>query len=447
MDGSGGGGRRQSIAVVGAGISGLSAAWLLARRHQVTLYESEIRPGGHSHTVEVPTANGAVPVDTGFIVYNVRTYPNLIALFDYLNVPTSLSSMTFSVSLDQGRTEYSGNDLLGLAGDVRSAFSPTHWRMVREVFRFFREGGQVADSVPPELSFGQWLTDQGYSRAFVERHILPMAAAIWSAPADRMLEFPAAAFLRFFAHHGLLQVFDRPQWRTVTGGSREYVKRLLADMPGTALRLGHGVTAVSRGLANVTVTDTTGARETYDHVVIAAHADQALAMLTDADGDERSLLGAFGYSTNRAVLHSDVVHMPKRRRLWSSWNYLGDSRGGAEQSLAVSYWMNKLQPLPAGQDMFVTLNPVGPVAAGKLHGTYTYQHPIFDQTAMSAQEDLWRLQGRRRTWFCGSYFGYGFHEDGAQSGLLVAEELGGSPRPWTVPDANGRVLAKRPVLA
>ncbi len=433
--------RRLNVAVVGSGISGLAAAWLLAKRHDVTLYESDQRPGGHSHTVDVPTRDGPCAVDTGFIVYNLRTYPNLIALFEHLGVPTAPSSMTFAVSLDCGKLEYSGNNLGGLVGNARNAISPTHWRMVADIFRFFREARGSDAGVPFDLSFGDWLRQRGYSAGFIDRHILPMAAAIWSAPVDRMLEFPAAAFLRFFTNHGLLQVFDRPQWRTVGGGSRSYVSRVLADMPGT-LRLGVGVTKVTRAAGAVTVTDVSGGRTEFDHAVIAAHANQALAMLGDADSEERALLGSFGYASNQAVLHTDNGHMPKRRRLWSSWNYLGQS-GGRDRQLAVTYWMNKLQPLDTRDDLFVTLNPNAPIADGKLKGSFTYQHPVFDRAAMAAQTDLWRLQGHRRTWFCGSYFGYGFHEDGIQSGLAVAEELGGMPRPWRVANESGRVLARR----
>jgi uncharacterized protein len=434
-------GVRLNVAVIGAGISGLSTAWLLAKQHDVTLYESELRPGGHSHTVDVATPEGRCAVDTGFIVYNTRTYPNLIALFEHLGVPTAPSSMTFAVSLDQGSLEYSGNDLLGLIGNARNVVSPQHWRMIATIFDFFRVARAEADSLPPDLSFGDWLTAKGYGTAFVDRHILPMAAAIWSAPADRMMEFPAAAFLRFFTNHGLLQVFDRPQWRTVKGGSRTYVNRILADLPNKP-RLARAVTAVRRSAKSVRVEDQSGASADYDHVVLACHADQSLALLQDPHSDERALLGAFSYAANDAVLHSDPSLMPQRRRLWSSWNYLGTGTG-RHRELAVSYWMNKLQPLETATDLFVTLNPNRPIAAGKEHGRYLYQHPIFDRAAMRAQADLWQLQGQRRTWFCGSYFGYGFHEDGIQSGLAVAEELGGVRRPWSVANESGRILAKR----
>jgi predicted NAD/FAD-binding protein len=424
-------------------VSGLAAAWLLARRWSVVLYEAASRPGGHANTVDVVTRDGPVAVDTGFIVYNEATYPNLTALLAHLGVATAPSRMTFSVSLDDGASEYNGNDLWGLAGSPRAFLDPSHWRMVADIFRFFREGPRLMGPEGEGMTLGEHLARAGYSRSFIARHILPMGAAIWSCPRERLLAFPAATFARFFANHGLLRVRGRPQWRTIAGGSRSYVRRLVAEMGEGVLRASSPVRSIRRLPGQVVVEDQGGKRESFEHVLIATHADEALRLLDDADGLERELLGAFSYSRNSAVLHRDPRLMPRRRRLWSSWNYLG--RGGADGgALCVSYWMNSLQPLATGEDIFVTLNPATPPQRQLIEGRYAYSHPVLDGRAIEAQRRLWELQGRRRTWFAGAHFGYGFHEDALQSGLRAAEEMGGVKRPWRVADENGRILATRP---
>ncbi len=430
---------RRTIAVIGSGISGLGAAWLLSQRHDVTLFEAASRPGGHSNTVDAPANRRTVPVDTGFIVYNTACYPNLIAMFEHLGVDTAPTDMSFSVSLDGGGYEYAGSSLATLFGQPTNLVRSGHWRMLADTLRFFREAPGLSGAAADEsMTLGAYLTAQSYSDAFVSRHILPMAAAIWSTPSARVLDFPLASFVRFFANHGLLQVRNRPQWRTVAGGSRTYVDRIL-DAARIETRLGEAARAVLRSEAHATVR-TAHAEHRFDAVVIATHADDALALLGgDADHDERRLLGAFPYACNRAVLHSDASLMPKRRRLWSSWNYIGGG-DGPEARLCVSYWMNKLQPLgPDAPQLFVTLNPPHEPAPGTNIAAFDYAHPIFDRGAMAAQRQLWQLQGRRRTWFCGSYFGYGFHEDGLQAGLAAAEDIGGVRRPWNVPDESGRI--------
>ena len=427
-----------AIAVIGSGISGLGAAWLLSRRHSVTLFEREARAGGHSNTVEASTAGRPVPVDTGFIVYNEPSYPNLVALFAHLGVPTAPTTMSFSVSLDGGSYEYSGTGLTGVFGQPSNLLRPSHWRMTADILRFFRKARSLlAADEAAGPSLGAYLAANGYSKAFTERHILPMAAAIWSTPSAEVMRFPAASFVRFFDNHGLLQARNQPIWRTVIGGSREYVGRLLDDMDGR-VALGAEVTRIERRSDEVIV-DSRGGQQQFDACVVATHADEAVALLGDADDNERRWLGALRYKANRAVLHRDPSFMPRRRRLWSSWNYLGSGEG-EDRTLSLSYWMNKLQPLgDRCPDLFVTLNPAREVPADRVDAAFDYSHPMFDATAMAAQRELWRLQGRRRTWFAGSYFGYGFHEDGLQAGLAAAEAIGGVRRPWTVAAESGRI--------
>jgi uncharacterized protein len=439
---------RLKIAIVGAGISGLGAAWMLAGDHDVTLFERDGRPGGHANTVTVETATGPVAVDTGFIVYNTQCYPNLIGLFDALGVPTAASSMTFAVSLDQGRYEYSGTGLQGIFGQPSNVLSAAHWQMLLDIRTFFQQAGALnslaaAGTSEGELSLGDWLHDHKFSAPFIQRHIVPMAAAIWSAPPAEILNFPVASFARFFANHGLLQVRNRPQWRTVQGGSTAYVQRLLAATPCT-VALGTPVVGVRRVGEAVTLRTADGHQQTFDRCLMACHADETLALLDDADSTERRLLSAFRYQPNTAILHTDATAMPRRRHLWASWNYLGRSNaaGSATASVAVTYWMNKLQPLPTTQNLFVTLNPLDDIPAAAVLGRYAYSHPLFDGAAITAQRDLWRIQGVRGTWFAGAWAAFGFHEDGLQSGLAAAEAIGGRARPWQVPADQNRMVGR-----
>lgn len=432
---------RLRLAVIGTGISGMSAAWLLSQRHDVTVYERNDRVGGHSHTMDVPTCGGVVPVDTGFIVYNEAAYPNLTALFAHLEVPTEPSDMSFAVSLDGGRLEYSGCKFSGLFAQKRNMFRPRFWSMLNDIHRFYREAPTDV-TVLDELhtSLGDYLDMRSYGRPFRDDHLLPMAGAIWSAPPQAMLAYPATSFIRFHDNHGLLRVRNRPQWRTVTSGSRSYVERLTASYLDR-IELGIGAKRVRRTGDRVGVWDAAGRVQWFDHVVIAAHADEALAILEDPSPAESALLAAFRYSKNTAILHSDASLMPKRRAVWSSWNYIGaPSSEKAANGCTVTYWMNRLQNISQDTPLFVTLNPQRMPDPGAIVGAQVYEHPLFDAAAIRSQQQLWSLQGERNTWFCGAYFGAGFHEDGLQAGLAVGEALGGVRRPWRVAYELGRIF-------
>jgi predicted NAD/FAD-binding protein len=426
----------RSIAVVGSGIAGLSAAWLLSQHHDVTVFEIQDRIGGHSNTVDAPTTNGLQPVDTGFIVYNEVNYPNLVALFDHLGVETEPSDMSFAVSYDDGALEYGSRDLNALFGQRRNIVSPRFWAMIRDIRRFYADAPLILKTSDRfrDVSLGQYLDSNGYGVAFIEDFILPMGAAIWSTRADEMQAHPVETFVRFFSSHGLMRFNHRIPWRTVKGGSRNYV-RPLSKVLGANLKLGVGIRSIIRDKNGVTVVDTEGQGRCFDAIVIGAHADEALEILSDANDAERRLLGAFRYTDNKAILHRDMRLMPKRRQVWSSWNYMGAAETGA----SVTYWMNSLQPIEKAFPLFVSVNPKIEPDPASIFQEFDYAHPFYDLAALNAQESLWQLQGQRNTWFCGSYFGYGFHEDALQSGLAAAEDIGGVRRPWNVVNESGRI--------
>jgi predicted NAD/FAD-binding protein len=406
----------------------------------VVLYEAEDRLGGHSNTVEIRAGGKQVAVDTGFIVFNEPTYPNLTALFAHLGVETAETEMSFAVSLDRGGFEYAGRDLRGMFAQPSNALKPRFWSMIADLLRFYREAPRDLPTLG-DISLDDYLKRGNYGKAFIFDHLYPMAAAIWSTSAARIGDYPAASFIRFCDNHGLLKLLGRPVWRTVPGGSRNYVRSLAQEIG--EIRRDAPIARVRRQPDGVDVIDARGAVDRFDQVVIAAHADDALAMLEAPSSAERCILGAFRYASNIACLHSDESLMPKRKAAWCSWNYLAESRGDV-RGLSVTYWMNRLQPLGDAPDLFVTLDPLRAPREGTTYRREIYRHPQFDLAAMQAQKQLWSLQGVDRLWYCGAYFGAGFHEDGLQAGLAVAEQLGGGKRPWSVVDESGRIALGAP---
>lgn len=422
------------IAIVGSGIAGMGAAWALHRDHEIVIYEKERRPGGHSHTVDVDYDGTRIAVDTGFIVYNELNYPNLTALFAEIGAPTISSRMTFGFSAKNGALEWQGNSIRTLFAQKRNVFSPSFHRMWMDILRFRREGLRDLEAGKTNgLSLGQYLSRNRYGDAFRDHCILPMGAAIWSSSPKDMLDFPAQSFIRFFENHRLFY-FDKPLWRTVKGGSREYVK-LLTKPFQDRLRLNTPVARVMRNANGAAVTDATGHTEQFDQVIFASHSDQALSLLADATDAERSVLSAMRYAPNMVYLHRDASLMPKRKSVWSSWNYLA-REGDDGAAVSVTYWMNELQSIDKSRPLFVSLNPPRPPAAHLTFETIACDHPQFDAAALIAQRRLHLIQGQRNTWYCGAYSGYGFHEDGLTSGLEVAERLG-ARLPW------GKISAPR----
>lgn len=438
--------KRQRIAIVGTGISGMSAAWLLNQGHDIHVYEKADRIGGHSNTVNIPVRLGAdervISVDTGFIVYNEITYPNLTAMFDHLGVTTEQSNMSFSASVEDGAFEYSGLSLRTMLAQKRNLFRPRFWNMVWDLMRFFREASDHARRPDNRaLTLGEYLTENGYSAPFMRDYLLPLGRSIWSASFNDMLAYPLTAFVRFFENHGLLEASakNRLKWRTVSGGSQAYVHRLTRDF-AEKIHLNTSVINIKRRPTHVELTMSDGRIERFDQVVIAAHSDQALNMLSDASPAEQKLLSAIRYERNTAVLHTDTSLMPKRKKAWASWNYISDGKNVGNNLVSLTYWMNLLQNIDNHFPVFVTLNPHRPPKADHLIKSFEYDHPVFSHAALDAQQELWNLQGVNRTWFCGAYFGHGFHEDGLQAGLAVGEELGGLERPWAVPGQSSRIF-------
>ena len=409
------------LAIIGSGIAGMGAAWALHRDHEIVLYERKPRLGGHSHTVDIDYDGIRIAVDTGFIVYNEISYPNLTALFAELGVPTTPTQMTFGFSAQNGRLEYQGSTIRSLFAQKRNVLNPSFHRMWLDILRFRREAlADLLNGRADRHTLGSYLEQNRYGTTFRDNCIIPMGAAIWSSRPDEMLAFPAQSFIRFFENHRLLY-FEKPSWRTVQGGSREYVKRLTAPF-ADRIRLNTPVERIERDATGVDVVDAMGTRDRFDNVILACHGDQALALLADPSNAERQVLGALRYAANEVLLHRDPALMPKRKSVWSSWNYLAHAANGVGAA-SVTYWMNALQHIDQRCPLFVSLNPPKAPASHLTFARFTCHHPQFDTAALAAQRRLPLIQGARRTWFCGAYAGYGFHEDGLRSGFEVASHL------------------------
>ncbi len=408
------------IAVIGGGISGMAAAHLLSRDHAVVLFEAERRLGGHARTV-LAGKRGDQPVDTGFIVFNHATYPNLVALFDHLAVPTVRSSMSFGASLGGGRLEYGLKDLKAIFAQPWNVANPRYLRMLRDVFRF---NATAEAAAIPGMTIGELLAAIGTGPLFRDGYILPLSGAIWSTPVQGITEFPAQALLAFFRNHALLTTTKPHQWFTVPGGSVEYVRRLQAVMlaDGVDLRLGAPVAGVKRTPGGAFVRPVGGSWETFDEIVFATHSDDALALLEDPSPDERAALSRLRYQPNEAVLHADPSVMPKRKAAWASWNYV-EPKGARPEKIDLTYWMNSLQPIPKDDPLFVTLNSNLPIRDSLIHDVVTFRHPVYDLAAEAGRAMVRSFNGARATWFCGAWMRHGFHEDGFASAVDVVEAM------------------------
>jgi len=422
---------RQRVAVIGSGIAGLSAAHHLNQHVDLSLFEAGSYFGGHTHTVDValPTAQGTVThgVDTGFLVYNQRTYPGLIGLFESLNIRTAASDMSFSVQArwdDTGKVlEWNGANLNSVFAQRSNLLRPRFWWLLSDIMRFNQLATDLAKSAEADAlaqPLQRFLDEHRFGTAFRQGYLLPMLGCIWSCPTTQMLQFPVATMVRFCDNHGLLQVNNRPPWFTVAGGAKHYVQAITE--PIIDKRLNTPVLGIARDEQGVQVRTAQGV-EHFDHVVLATHADQSLDLLERPSNDEQALLGAIRFQANRAVLHTDTRVMPKRRLAWAAWNYQRTQDDSENARVCLHYWLNRLQPLPFKQDVIVSLNPASAIDPTTILGSYDYDHPVFDLPAIAAQSKLPRLQGQHRTWYAGAWMRYGFHEDGYQAGLAVAKGL------------------------
>ena len=417
------------LAIIGTGIAGLGCAYFLHPHYDLTLYEKNDYAGGHTNTVVAEEGGGPVPIDTGFMVYNEVTYPNLTRLFRELDVRVKSAPMSFSVQHRPTRLEFSGSSLNHLFAQRRNLVRPRYWRMILQINRFNREAVEALNSTKFDaLSLGDYVRQKNYGEDFLNFYLGPMSSAVWSTPPELILEFPAVTLLRFFHNHGFLGLHTQHPWLTVTGGAKTYVEKITAPLR-ERVKLRNGAVRVRRESGGVTVTDATGRAESYDRVILACHADESLRLLTDADESERALLGEFKYQPNTALLHTDASVMPENRRCWSSWNYRIEQDRTGKISSSTIYWMNRLQGVSEGQNYFVSINGAGRVRPETVLKHIQYEHPLFNLGAIRAQRELPRLNERAtNVFFCGSYFRYGFHEDAFTSALNLSRRL--APGVW-----------------
>ena len=404
------------IAVIGSGISGLSAAYFLSKKHKIDLFEQNDHFGGHSYTYNIKEEDKIIPVDLGFIVFNELTYKNLINFFNDLNVPFEKSNMSFSVSIKNTNIEYGGSGLSAIFANKFNLLNLNFLKMIKEIISFYNFAPSLLNNKTKEETLGNYLKRSKLSKYFIEYHIIPMVAAIWSMPFSRAKEMPLNLFLQFFINHGLFRLKNRPQWYTVTNRSRTYVKKILEKISGEVFK-NYKVSKITRSNENVRISIGNEFLD-YDHIILASHADQSLNLLDNPTKEEKEILGKFTYVSNVAFLHTDTNLMPKRKKAWSSWNSITK-----DNKTCVTYWLNKLQNLKTEINYFLTLNPVENIAENKIIKKVNFTHPYFNSENVKLQKDLYLLQGKKRTWFCGSYFGYGFHEDGLKSSIELIKRF------------------------
>ena len=398
------------IAVIGSGISGLSSAYYLSKKYKVDLFEKDDHFGGHSYTYEIKERDKIIPVDLGFIVFNEITYPNLIRFFKHLNVPYEKSDMSFSVSIKNSNIEYSGSGLGGLFANKSNLFNLKFLNMIKEIISFYKIAPELLNEEIKEQTLGDYLKEKKFSKYFIEYHLIPMVAAIWSMPFDKAKEMPLKFFLNFFNNHGLFKLKNRPQWFTVTNRSRSYVKNITGKISGEIFK-NYKVDKIIRSDDNIRIMIGNDYID-YDQVVLASHADESLNMIEKPTAEEKNLLGKFQYVENEAFLHTDENLMPIKKRAWSSWNSISNN-----EETCITYWLNKLQNLKSEKNYFLTLNPIFKINDSSVIKKVNFTHPYLNSENTKIQKDLHIIQGKKRTWFCGSYFGYGFHEDGLKSSL------------------------------
>jgi len=404
------------IAVIGSGISGLSSAYYLSKKYKVDLFEKDDHFGGHSYTYEIKERDKIVPVDLGFIVFNEITYPNLMRFFKHLNVPYEKSDMSFSVSIKNSNIEYSGSGLGGLFANKSNIFNLKFLNMIKEIISFYKIAPELLNEEIKEQTLGDYLKEKKFSKYFIEYHLIPMVAAIWSMPFDKAKEMPLKFFLNFFNNHGLFKLKNRPQWFTVTNRSRSYVKNITGKISGEIFK-NYKVDKIIRSDDNIRIMIGNDYID-YDQVVLASHADESLNMIEKPTAEEKNLLGKFKYVENEAFLHTDENLMPIKKRAWSSWNSISNN-----EETCITYWLNKLQNLKSEKNYFLTLNPIFKINDSSVIKKVNFTHPYLNSENTKIQKDLHIIQGKKRTWFCGSYFGYGFHEDGLKSSIELTNNF------------------------